>query len=61
VFGKGAQKVNEEIGCAEILYDASRWFSAGRDAARAAEVKTMLLDPKNGLHRTDFAKRLQKP
>lgn len=58
VLGKGRQAQNESLRCDELLYDAYRWFSNGRDSVRAAQVKALLLDPKNGLHQTDLAKRI---
>ena len=48
----------ESRGCAELLYDAYRWFSNGHDPSRAAQAKALLLNPKNGLADTDSAKRL---
>lgn len=58
VLGRGRQAQNESLRCDELLYNAYRWFSNGRDLASAARAKALLLDPRNGLHQTDFAKRL---
>jgi hypothetical protein len=49
----------DSLGCAELLYDAYRWFSNGHDPSRAAQAKALLLNPKNGLTHTDLAKRLR--
>jgi hypothetical protein len=58
VLGKGRQALNESLRCDELLYKAFRWFSSSHDSTRAAQAKALLLDPKNGLRHTGFAKRL---
>jgi hypothetical protein len=59
VLGKGRQARDESLRCAELLYDAYRWFSNGHDSSRAAQAKALLLNPENGLDQTDLAKRLR--
>lgn len=57
--GDNVTKAKRDIpGCAQLFYDAYRWFSKGHDPSRATQAKALLLDPKNGLTHTDLAKRL---
>ena len=46
--------------CDELVYNAYRSFVAGKDDAKAEEAKRVLLDPKNGMSKSELAKKLAR-
>jgi hypothetical protein len=63
VFGRGAelssQIVNDTRKCDVTLYRAADLYERAGEGTRAREVRELLLDPKNGLDRTESALRVK--